>query len=65
MALKETLLELMHNASHSIVLTICRFFRATPHFEACHETTAALRKEADAWENSSAEALENFEKRFG
>jgi len=31
----------------------------------CHEITALLHEDCDAWEKLSAEALKNFEKRFG
>jgi len=64
MSLKETLLEPVQNASRSIVVIVYRLFRANHRSEVDRETITVLREDHDAWENLSAEALENFEKRF-
>ncbi len=59
-----SLLESMQNASHSVIVVVHRFFRSNHHAEVDRELIAALREDRDAWEKLSAEALENFEKRF-
>jgi hypothetical protein len=53
----------VQNVSHEIVVVVYRLLRQRQQPNTA-EVIAALHQDLDAWEKLSAEALENFEKRF-
>lgn len=61
--MKEIFVEPAQNVSHYLAVCIHRLFNV--QVESDNKILAALHEDLNAWEKLSAEALENFEKRFG